>query len=72
MALLFAAAACSKHSKPQARVDPAQMENFISAQEAALSNAEADEASENAAERRTEVNRADTYAAGSNAVPKAD
>jgi hypothetical protein len=54
--LVLTAAGCSKHTAPE-RVSPEQLENFISAQQAALNGAEADEASESAAEARNEINQ---------------
>jgi hypothetical protein len=63
--LLLASAGCSRHRAPPEQVDPAQLENFVSAQEAALNNAETDEAAENAAERRKEIDGADAGGDGS-------
>jgi hypothetical protein len=61
--LLLASAGCSRHKAPPEHVDPAQLENFVQAQEAALNKAEADEAAENAAVRRKEIDGPEANAA---------
>jgi hypothetical protein len=66
--LVLAAAGCSRPTAPPERVPPDEMENFISAQQAALNRAEADEAAENAAEARNEINQP----AGTHGVAKGE